>query len=311
MRERDLLQHVYDTSSSGAPHVVIGPGDDMAMVRLDDASLLAAVDQLVDGRHVDLARTSLALAGRKAITRCLSDVAAMAARPVASLVAVTLPPDFGEERARALFDAMHATALAYDAPLVGGDIAMHDAAGHPLTCAVTVLATPGPVPPRRRGDARAGDGVYVTGRLGGAVEADGGGRHLTFEPRLAEAIALATAVGDRLHAMIDVSDGLGRDASHVASASGVAIEIDASLIPRAEGVDWRRAASEGEDYELLFTASGAVPETLPGGTSGGAAVPVTRVGEVTARSGDDAPLVVVRDGRDAIRGDDLGWEHVS
>ena len=86
MREFDLLRYIYDATAPAARHVLIGPGDDMAMVRLGSRHLLAAVDQLVAGRHVDLAATPLELVGRKAIARSLSDVAAMAGTPVASLV---------------------------------------------------------------------------------------------------------------------------------------------------------------------------------------------------------------------------------
>ena len=123
MREFELLKHVYAANAKLARQVRIGPGDDMAMVDLEGERLLVAVDQIVAGCHVNLDNTPLELVGRKAITRSLSDIAAMAAKPVASLVAVTLPPDFGSERATTLFDAMRKTAADYDCPLIGGDIA--------------------------------------------------------------------------------------------------------------------------------------------------------------------------------------------
>ena len=208
MREFELLKHVYASNPALAGRVLVPPGDDMALLQLDHNRVLAAVDQLVAGRHIDLETTSLDLVGRKAITRCLSDVAAMAARPVAALVAVTLPPDFGKRRATDLFDAMRNTAAKYDCPLIGGDIAMHNDAAHPLVCSVTVLAEPGPDRVIRRDGARPGDALYVTGRLGGSLDADGGGRHLTFEPRVQVALELSRQLGDRLHAMIDISDGL-------------------------------------------------------------------------------------------------------
>ena len=240
MRESELLQHVYAMAGGPTPDVPIPPGDDMAMVQLHGRGLLTAVDQVVDGRHVDIERTPLDLVGRKAVTRSLSDVAAMAGKPVALVAAVTLPPDFGHDRATALFDAMHRTAQRYACPLVGGDIAVFRDASARLVCSVAVLAEPGPGGAVTRSGARAGDVIAVTGRLGGSVQADGLGRHLTFEPRLKEAAILAETLGNRLHAMIDISDGLGRDASHVAELSGGRIEIDAERIPCSEGVDWRR-----------------------------------------------------------------------
>jgi thiamine-monophosphate kinase len=304
MRESELLQHVYAPSGAPTPDVPIPPGDDMAMVQFHDRGLLTAVDQVVDGRHVDLERTPLDLVGRKAITRSLSDVAAMAGKPLAAMAAVTLPPDFGHDRATALFDAMRRTAQRYACPLVGGDIAVHSDASFPLVCAVTVLAEPGPGGAVTRSGARAGDVIAVTGALGGSVEADGLGHHLTFEPRLEEAAALADTLGRRLHAMIDISDGLGRDASHVAQQSGGRIEIDAERIPCREGVDWRRAMSDGEDYELCFAADGEVPERVGD-------VPVTVVGRFIERPGSDDPLVVVKAGDRSLDGSQLGWEHRS
>ena len=139
----------------------------------------------------------------------------MAGRPVALMAAATLPADFGHDRATALFDAMRDTASRYGCPLVGGDIAISE--DTPLVCSITVLAEPGPAGPITRSGARVGDTLYVTGTLGGSFET---GRHLTFEPRIKEALTLAAAAGQVetggwLHAMIDLSDGLGRDAGHI------------------------------------------------------------------------------------------------
>lgn len=303
MREFELLRHVYAANPGLGPRIAIPPGDDMGMVQLDGRRLLAAVDQLIDGVHFRLETTPLELIGRKAVTRSLSDIAAMAARPVASLVAVTLPFNFGHSRATHLFDAMRDTAAAYDCPLIGGDIAMHRSASAPLICSVTVLAEPAPArDPVTRGGARPGDGLYVTGALGGSLEPDGLGRHLTFEPRIAEALMLAEQLGDRLHAMIDLSDGLGRDASHIAELSGVQIVIDAERVPCSPGCDWRRAFGDGEDYELCFAASGEAPATI-GQTR------VTKVGECRPRTDRGGPLVLVQHGVRTIAADELGWQH--
>jgi thiamine-monophosphate kinase len=303
MREFDLLQHVYRANADLGERIAIPPGDDLALLRLNGRELLVGVDQLVAGRHVRLETTPLKLVGRKAVVRSLSDIAAMAGRPVASIVAAVLPPDFGGDRATELFEAMRAAAAEFDAPLIGGDIAFHADSSHPLTCSLTVLAEPTERGVVTRGGARTGDAVYVTGSLGGSLAPDGSGRHLTFTPRIAEAIQLHAAIGDRLHAMIDLSDGLGRDASHIAEQSGVSIEIDAERIPASAGIDWKSAASDGEDYELLFTAAGNAPATLDGN------VPVTRIGRVAPREDPNAPLVIFNAGGERIPGDQLGWQH--
>jgi len=304
MRESELLQHIYATTSGPTPLVPIPPGDDMAMLLVGEQAILVAVDQVVAGRHVDLQTTPLELVGRKAVTRSLSDVAAMAGHPVALLAAATLPPDFGHDRGTTLFDAMRETADQYACPLVGGDIAIHCDASAPLVCTVTVLARPGPAGAVRRTGARPGDHVFVTGRLGGSLGPDGLGHHLSFEPRIPEALMLAGLLESRLHAMIDISDGLARDASHLATGSGVWIELDTSRIPCNDGLDWRRAIGDGEDYELCFAAAGDVPTSLGG-------LPVTEIGRVIEAGPGDKPAVVFKAGAEVVDTTALGWEHRS
>ncbi len=298
VKEFRLLSRVYEHNAALGARVLIPPGDDMGMVRIDGAEVLAAVDQIVAGRHFTLESTPLALIGRKAITRNLSDIAAMAARPVAALAAVVLPFDWRESQALELFEAMRTTAERYDCPLIGGDISMAEA---PLMCSVTVLARPGPRGAIRRSGAKPGDGVYVSGRLGGSVQADGSGRHLTFEPRIELALALAERYD--IHALIDISDGLGRDAGHIAEMSGVQIEIDAARVPCAAGCNWRQAMGGGEDYELCFILPAGVE--LPNELAG---VALTRVGMVKRRIADE-PAIVVCAGGETIDGSTLGWEH--
>lgn len=300
MREFELLEHIYRANPDLGGRVLVPPGDDMALLQLDGTRLLAAVDQLVGGRHFDPDRLPPALIGRKAVNRSLSDIAAMAGRPVATLVAATLPRRLEEAAALAIFDACRAAAADVDAPLVGGDIAVH-AGDAPLVLSVTVLAEPATGRAVTRAGAAVGDGLYVTGALGGSLGADGLGHHVEFRPRIAEAIELARALGARLHAMIDLSDGLGRDAGHLADAAGARIEIDAGSLPRRGGADVRAALADGEDYELCFAAAGEVPDAVLG-------VPVTRIGAVTGpatRRGD----VLVRDGADTYHAGDLGWQH--
>jgi thiamine-monophosphate kinase len=301
MREFAILQHIYSAASKADARVVIGPGDDMGMVKIGGSELLAAVDQLIDGRHIQLKTTPLGLAGRKAITRSLSDIAAMAGKPVATLVAATLPPNFGDDRAKELFDSMRQTADRYQCPLIGGDIAFHNSVDYPMVCGVTVLAEPGRAGAITRGGAKAGDFVYVTGALGGSLEPNGLGRHLTFEPRIALALRLAEQLGDRLHAMIDISDGLGRDASHIASRSRVQILLDASRIPCNSGCGWQRALSDGEDYELCFAAKPPVPSSIDG-------VDIHLIGEVR---GDGQHTVLVKHGEKFIDVSQFGWQHQS
>lgn len=292
MREFDLLAEVFKRNVSLPDRVTIPPGDDMGAVRFGDRDLLVTVDQVADGVHVDVANTALDRVGRKCVTRNLSDVAAMAVEPVAAVVAVSLPRDFGEARALELFEAMRRTAEHYHCPLIGGDVAMWD---HPLLASVTVFADPAGIEPMRRTGgpgAQPGDAIYVTGQLGNSLAT---GHHLDFEPRLTTARALAGDPATRPKCMIDLSDGLGRDLSHLCRGS----IIEAEALPLREGADWRAAMGDGEDYELLFTAETDAMPSMIGD------VPVTRVGTVT----DDGQLLVQLPDGTTHPFSGMGWEH--
>ncbi len=301
MKESDLHRHIVERSRglAGRGVVLVGPGDDTAALALGGVTL-ATVDQVVEGRHFELGGAggvgaSIDLIARKAVARSISDIAAMGGVPVCALATGCLRSGFahGDE----LFDRMSFWAERFGCPLVGGDIAYGEG---PLVLSVTALgrahAKRGPV---LRSEARVGDEVYVTGRLGGSL---GSGRHLSFEPRIVEGEWLAESLGDRLGGMIDISDGLGRDAGRVASASGVRLELEAGALPlHAGGGDWRRAVGEGEDYELLFTArSGSRIESVCP-VSG---VEITRIGRVVEGAG----TVIECDG-ELIDGSEMGWEH--
>lgn len=288
MKESELLAHIYARSADLGPDVTVGPGDDAAVVTLGTQTLLLTVDQLIEGRHY-LAGTPLDRIAHKAVARSLSDIAAMGGAARFSLVTAALAPDF--QNADRLFELMQSVAASHGATLVGGDIAVTPG---PTVFTVTVVGEPHPRRgPVLRAGAEPGDHVHLTGPIGGSL---GSGHHLTFTPRLAEAAALCESLGPRLHAMIDLSDGLGRDAARVALASGVRLEFDARLLPLTPGLtDPAAACADGEDYELLFTA----PDLhVPG---------AHRIGRVLPGSG-----TVLR----TISGAEidlahLGWDHAS
>lgn len=297
-RESDLLRSIAERSRDLAglhDAIEVGPGDDCAVLRAR-GHLLLTVDQLVVGRHVD-EHASIDQIARKAIARSVSDIAAMGGSPCWALATALLPA--GYRHADGLFDAMASWARSWHCPLVGGDIASGPG---PLALTVTVAGVPhaarGPV---LRSQARAGDGVYVTGSIGNSLAS---GWHIDFEPRIAEGDWLCEALGERLGAMIDLSDGLGRDAGRLAEASGVSIELDGARIPlRGGAVDVLTAAGEGEDHELLFTARGEVPGVCPA-----TGTPITRIGSVSPRGRQGSTCTLVVDGR-AIDASELGFDH--
>ena len=270
----------------------------MAAVRLGDQTVLITVDQVADGVHVDLATAPIEKVGRKAITRNLSDVAAMAAKPIGAVVAASLPRDFGEARTNELFDAMRATAEHYACPLVGGDISIWDGA---LLLTVTVFAEPNGIEPVTRRGAKVGDSIFVTGELGGSLQ----GHHLDFEPRIDLARRLAGIAATRPHCMIDLSDGLARDLVHLCDAADVTARVDADRLPlRDATLPWRRALCDGEDYELCFTIDAQRAADIPGEIEG---VPITAIGHIMAPARGERLQVVTPDQTtESISG---GWEH--
>ncbi len=298
--ESELLRHIYARSASlGASMgdvLDIGPGDDCASIRVRDGSLLLTVDQLVEGRHYT-PETPLDLIARKCVARSVSDIAAMGGAPLVALATGALNDMFENENE--LFDAMHRWAADFGCPLVGGDIA-RTAGPTVLTC--TVLGTPHPTRGAvTRAGAQAGDGVYIVGRIGDSFRS---GRHLTFTPQLNEARWLCDSLGADLHAMLDVSDGVGRDAARIAEASGVRLELRAESLPLHDATEWMAALAEGEDYTLLFTAS-----RDPGASCPATGEPVTRVGTVLERDASSPICEVIAPSGERLDGASLGWDH--
>ncbi|MHB1157373.1 MAG: thiamine-phosphate kinase [Phycisphaerales bacterium] len=306
MREFELLKHVFQSNPRLPSRVTIPPGDDMGAVRLDGRDLLVTVDQIIEGIHVNLATATLEQVAHKAMVRNLSDVAAMAAVPVAAVATATLNRNFGETRTLALFDALRKSAEQYDCPLIGGDVSIWNG---PLHLTVTVFAEPGGIEPVKRSGAKVGDDVYVTGAVGGGWNRQGGGPHLTAEPRLRLARTLAKLPEGPPHSMIDLSDGLAGDLKHICEMSHVDAEVFIDKLPlRTTIADdgrpaWEHAVCDGEDYELCFTAGGDVPAELEG-------VKVTRIGRIVKSCRPDEPCIQWLNAQgepQTLRSS--GWEH--
>jgi thiamine-monophosphate kinase len=273
-----------------------GLGDDCALLPVGDEFLALSADVSVEGVHFRLDWISLEEAGWRAAAAALSDLAAEGAEPLGILTAVTAPRGSGESELLQFMAGLGKAAEYAGARVIGGDLS----SGSEWSVAVTVVGqTSQPV--TRKG-ARPGDGIWVTGALGGsraALEAwrrgdspaDGARRRYAHpEPRIAAGRWLAEQ-GAR--AMLDLSDGLGGDAAHLAAASGVGIEIDLALVPVApeaggaarqtDRSEQEFAALGGEDFELLV----ALPSEYDGAAelARKTGVSLTRIGVATAGSG--------------------------
>jgi thiamine-monophosphate kinase len=241
--EDRLLEQLLGKLRSGRD-VVVGAGDDCALVKSGKRGLLQVLktDCLVEGIHF-ANKTRPDLVGWKAMARPLSDFAAMSAVPRFALVTLIVPSDRTVAWVKGLYRGLEKAARSFDVSVVGGETS--DTKG-PAIISITVA---GLVEKNRwvgRAGGKPGDDLFVTGRLGGSL----GERHLKFVPRIAESRWLTKYF--RVHAMMDLSDGLGADLSRLASASKVGFKIDRESLPRNPGCTIDDAISNGEDYELLF-----------------------------------------------------------
>jgi thiamine-monophosphate kinase len=226
--------------------VVKGTGDDCAVLEFSrDKYLLFTCDMLVEG--VDfLARENPYLVGRKAVAVSLSDIAACAGIPRYCVVALGLPKKTSVSFIDKLFRGMLDIARKYKVNIVGGDLSRSDK----LTLDVSMLGVVEKKNLALRSGAQRGDIIFVTGRLGGSIR----GRHLRFIPRIEEARFLARNF--RVHAMIDISDGLAQDLGHILRESKQGAVLYENLIPLGrQARNLEEALYMGEDFELIFTLS--------------------------------------------------------
>jgi thiamine-monophosphate kinase len=286
-----------------AENVLVGPGDDTAVLRPPTRPLLVTTDMLLDGSCFRLAEAGPRRVGRKAIAVNLSDIASMAGVPTAAVVSVGLPRSGGRGLAEELYLGMREVADAFAVPLVGGDTNSWDG---PMSISVTLLGEATERGPVLRSGAKVGDWIMVTGPLGGSIL----GHHLDFTPRVHEALILHRTVD--LNAMIDLSDGLAKDLHHICEESRCGAVLFADAIPISDAAremaarDGRspldHALSDGEDFELVFTTSKAAGDLLMR-EQPNTRLPLFRIGEIVAEG-----YWLNRDGTQEALGP-RGYEH--
>src|SRR4051812_14629384 len=288
--------------ASGSRNIALGPGQEFDIVRTllaewgkaaqrigDDAAILevpageklvVSTDTSLEGVHFRRDWLNSFEIGYRATAAALSDLAAMAARPLGILIALTLPKGDRNE-AREIAVGIREGASAVMCPIVGGDLS----AGESLSLTITALGSA--ARPLARSGAKVGQRVYVTGRLGGpaaAVRAWSAGKHPSDAerarfacpvPRIDAAMGLAARGAT---SGIDISDGLAADLAHIAAASNVGIELDAARVPRFDGVSPSQAIASGEEYEVVVTA----PEVDTAAFAAEFGLELTEIGRVVA-----------------------------
>lgn len=258
MNEFELIRQITQSLPVNDA-VVTGPGDDCAVLDLGVPGrlVLFKTDAVVEGIHFTRETPSEKI-GHKALARCLSDFAAMAGSPTAAVVTLGLPQSFDPATVSAIYSGMNALARRHGVAIVGGETTSNP---ERLLLSIAVIGTVEKNRCIHRTGSLAGDAIFVSGELGGSLS----GRHLDFEPRLAEARWLAEHFA--VHAMIDLSDGMAGDLRHLLEAAKVGAELLKSAIPvsRAARLQAKSASSakpptlaaltDGEDFELLFTVA--------------------------------------------------------
>lgn len=234
--------------------VLAGAGDDCAVTRFGRGEdlLLLKTDCVVEAVHFT-ADAKPSAVGWKAMARPLSDFAAMSGVPKFAMVTLIAPANRSVRWITELYRGLTKAARAFDVAIVGGETSRTDG----LTSVSVSVA--GSVEKGRwvaRSGGKPGDDLLVTGRLGGSLA----GRHLRFMPRIQESRWLTQHFP--VHAMMDLSDGIGADLPRLARASGVAFQIDEEALPRHRGSSVAGAVSDGEDYELLFAVAPEISASL-------------------------------------------------
>jgi len=313
LREKSLIAGIRRQARPGRS-VISGIGDDCAVLRVSPGhELLVTTDFSLEGIHFRRQWHAPEVIGHRCFARGLSDIAAMGGRPIAAFLSLALPSNLSQAWVNRFLKGLLTLADRFGVALAGGDTAQSPSG---ILADVVVVGSAPRGQAIRRSGARPGDRIFVTGQLGGSAAAlkrlfaghelrpINFPRHFRPEPRI--------GVGQWLlkrklaSAMIDLSDGLSTDLSHICEESGVGVEIWADAIPRASigkpsrPVDLPLALHGGEDYELLFTARPGkrVPSRIVG-------VAITQIGEVTR--GKQMVLVNAQGKRSALPA--KGWEH--
>lgn len=321
MGELALIEEIRSGSRGRFPGLALGIGDDCAILRPGAGSeVLVTTDFSLEGRHFRRDLHPAESVGHRCLARGLSDLAAMGAVPMAAFLSLALPREMlaigrGRRWVEEFFRGLRGLGERYRCPLAGGDTA--ESPDGLVLADITLVGTAPTGKALRRSGGRAGDGLYCTGRLGGAAaelegmlargkvaRAGGVAEHPQLFPEPRVAVGEALRRRGLARACIDLSDGLSTDLRHLCVASGVGAEVEEALMPAHPLAAGERglelALNGGEDYELLFAAGAGVK--VPRSVAG---VAVTRIGRLVRGRG----VTLVRADGQRAELEAGGWEH--
>lgn len=313
LREKALIARIRHRERLW-PGIATGIGDDCAVLKVPAGhELLVTTDFSLENVHFRREWHPAESVGHRCLTRGLSDVAAMGGKPLAAFLSLALPKNLPQSWVDRFFDGFFDLANQHRVTLAGGDIAQS-----PQGILADIMVV-GSVPMGkavRRSGAKHGDLIYVTGELGGAAQVlaelqRGRKQNLHkyprhFFPQARLEVGQFLRANHLVSAMIDLSDGLSTDLSHICEESGVGVQIIEAAIPRAgsgqskEKVALSLALHGGDDYELLFTVR---PNKKMSRSIAG--VPITQIGRVTR----EKQIVLVKGNGHSVKLQPSGWEH--
>jgi thiamine-monophosphate kinase len=312
VKERSLIQQIRRMAASSVNTAVkMGIGDDCAILRLKPGyELLVTTDLCIENVHFRRAWHPPAAVGHRCLTRGLSDIAAMGGEPVACFMSLGLPADLPQSWVNGFLRGLQSLACRYKVQLAGGDVS-----SAPQIAADIVVT--GQIPSGTavlRSGASFGDRIYVTGSLGGsaatlkqlfagkAIKPAKSNPH--FYPHAKLEVGNWLRKQRRASAMIDMSDGLSVDLTHICDESGVAAILISNKVPIAKNSTLELALHGGEDYELLFTAPrrAKIPARIAG-------VAISQIGEIMNRRDYSSAIQILGDNGKVTSLPQRGWQH--
>ncbi len=310
--EFDFIEDISEMFARIPNNGFEGIGDDCAVLPIGDEALVFTSDMLNEDIHFLTDKSTPYQVGYKSLMVNISDVVAMGAKPVATLLSLALPEDRFGEWSTEFMRGYHAASKKYGVKLIGGDTTKSESG---VCVNVTAIGRAPLANIKRRSAAEFGDAIMVTGKLGaskaglddvleGKLTTKNAEIHLMPEARVAEGIWLGEQA--EVHAMMDISDGIASDLEHIINSSKLSVILVKKNIPIARGSYLNWALCGGEDYELLFTVDGRKAEELARRFEEKFGKPLYNIGRVVKPNCDCYDIGIEQENGDVIYSS-AGW----